>query len=467
MLRGIISQIRGVMIKILRIEDVQRSLGTEIAISDLMRHHIELWSQMFMDTPPWLEEKDKSLSLPASIANEIARLVTVETKVQLSDGARATYLAEQLQPVLDGLQKYTEYAVAGGGAAFKPYLDDGRLCVDCVPAWRFFPTAFNGRGEVTGAVFLEQVRHGALFYTRMEYHELTDAAYRIQNLAFRSRNEGDLGTPCELGAVDEWKDLEPEITLRYKDGTAPAGVLFAYFKIPWANNIDPASPLGVSVFSRAESLIQQADLQYGRVLWEYEGGELAVDASEDALHRDKDGRINMPKRDHRLFRGLNFDGGEKSGDLYKVFSPALRDDSLFNGLNQLLRRIEFNCGLSYGTLSDPQNVDKTAEEIKSSKQRSYSSICSIQKALQTALEQLLFAMDFYTSLYQLAPDGEYQAVFTWGDGVLEDTDTEFVRRKLLVDGGYLKPEVLLAWYFGTSEDEARKMLPDNSDLSLE
>lgn len=220
------------------------------------------------------------------------------------------------------------------------------------------------------------------------------------------------------------------------------------------------------MFSRAESLIRQADLQYGRVLWEYEGGELAVDASEYALRKDKNGNVEMPKREQRLFRGLNMDGSDNGAGLYKVFSPTLRDESLFNGLNQLLRRIEFNCGLSYGTLSDPQNVDKTAEEIRSSKQRSFNAVSAIQSSLQGAIEHLLWAMDFYASLYHLAQNGSYEASFTWGDGILEDTDAEFIRRKQLVDSGYLGPEYLLSWYFGTTEEEARKMMPDSTGLTF-
>ena len=68
-------------------------------------------------------------------------------------------------------------------------------------------------------------------------------------------------------------------------------------------------------------------------------------------------------------------------------------------------------------------------------------------------------MDFYTSLYKLAPAGSYETSFTWGDGVLEDTDKEFVRRKALADSRYLKPEKFLAWYFGISEKEAVEYLP--------
>ena len=34
-----------------------------------------------------------------------------------------------------------------------------------------------------------------------------------------------------------------------------------------------------------------------------------------------------------------------------------------------------------------------------------------------------------------------------------------MRRKELVDSGYLSPEKLLAWYFGISEDEAKSFMP--------
>ena len=149
-----------------------------------------------------------------------------------------------------------------------------------------------------------------------------------------------------------------------------------------------------------------------------------------------------------------------------VFSPAIRDASLFNGLNQLLRRIEFNCNLSYGTLSDPQNQEKTAEEIRMSKQRSYAAVCNIQKSLQTALEHLVWVMDYYTSLYQLAPDGEYEVTFNWGDGVLTDTGAEYAQMKAMVDANILKPEKLLAWYFGISEEEAKDYIPAQDTLDF-
>lgn len=441
--------------------DAKQALNVDVAISAEMQKAIDLWTQMFTDRAPWLDDTTQSLSLPASIAGEIARLVTVEAESDISGSQRADYLAGEYARVRDRLRSNVELAAAIGGIAFKPYVDGGHILVDCVPAWRFTPTAFNALGEMTGAVFAERAVRGKTYYTRMEYHELTDDGYTIRNAAFRSLSEGSLGTPCGLDAVDEWAGLEPEMTIRYKDGKAPERALFAYFRMPLANTIEPESPLGVSAYSRAVGLIKEADKQYSRILWEYEGSELAIDASDTALRMDEKQGGALPKRNRRLFRKLGLDRGN-GGDLYEVFNPAIRDGALFNGLNQLLKRIEFNCNLAYGTLSDPQAVDKTAEEIRSSRQRSYSAVCDIQKALQGALEHLIWAMDMYATLYNLAPRGAYKTSFTWGDGVLENAAEEFARRTMLTDSGYLKPEKLIGWYFGVSDEEALEYMPDDS-----
>ena len=453
--------VKGALAKMLHINDAKTALKVDVAVGTDMQTAIDTWAALFQDGAPWLDKNTQSLGLPAAVAGEIARLVTVELSSKVEGSPRADFLQEDYARVLEGLRANVEVAAAAGGLVFKPYVDSGRVVVDCVPAWRFLPTAFNSRGEVTGAVFVEQVTKGKTYYTRMEHHQLTAAGYLIRNYAFMSMSKNTLGPPCQLAAVDEWAELEPELTLKYKDGTAPERVLFSYFKMPFANNIDPTSPLGVSVYSRAVGLIEQADKQYSRILWEYEGSELAIDASEGAIKSEGlDGKpIKVPERRKRLFRELGIDQGQ-GGDLYKVFSPEIRDTALFNGLDKLLKRIEFNCYLSYGTLSDPQSVEKTAEEIKTSKQRSYSAVCDIQRALERALNHLVWAMDFYTSLYALAPRGEFETGFTWGDGVMENTDVEFARRKQLADSGYLRPEAFVAWYFGITEEEAReKYLP--------
>ena len=434
-------------------DTVKNAIGSEIAVSDEMQKSIELWQKMLQDKSPWLDSNTQSLGLASSIVSEFARLTMTEFNSEVSGSARADFLQENYEFVLSKLQEQTEFAAAMGGLVFKPYVDGGKIAVDFVPASRFIPTAYNSRGEVTGAVFVERVKKGRAWYTRLEHHSLTDAGYTVQNKAFIAYNESELGVPANLTSVDEWASLEAEMTMGYQDGSTIERPLFVYFKMPFANHIDPGSPLGVSVYGRAADLIREADKQYSRILWEYKGSELAIDAPFDVLKNSK-----LPARRKRLFRGLDL-VKNNGDDLYQVFSPAIRDGALFNGLNQILRRIEFSCHLSYGTLSDPQNEAKTAEEIKMSKQRSYAAVSNIQKALEESLKHLLWVMDYYTGLYNLAPDGEYEASFTWGDGILTDTNADFTQRKAMVDSNILRPELLLAWHFGVSEEEAREMMP--------
>ena len=132
--------------------------------------------------------------------------------------------------------------------------------------------------------------------------------------------------------------------------------------------------------------MKQADEQWGRILWEYEGSELSIDVDITAFRKDEHGNFNIPQGKERLYRGIDLDDNNSK---WNVFSPAIRDSSYFNGLNNILKRIEFNCGLSYGTISDPQEVNKTATEIVSSKQRMYSTVKDIQGALESEFVNLV------------------------------------------------------------------------------
>ncbi len=378
--------------RVLNIGEKKDTPGTEVPDRPEMCAEIDRWWSMFQGRAEWLNGGTRSLGLPAAIAGEMARLTAAELRAEIAGGARAQALNGQLQAALGTLREKLEYAAATGGIALKPYVNGDRVVVDCVRAGRFFPTAWNGRGEITGAVFIERVQQGRAFYTRFEHHLLTDEGYLIRNLVYLAHSGEQLGTPVRLDTVDEWAELEPELVLRYADGTAPERPLFTYFRMPFANYIDGDSPLGVSVYGRAVELIREADRQYSRILREYERPELAA-------------------RRGRLFRRSAADAGEGA--------PG-RDRALIDGLNWLLRRIEFACYLPCGTLSDPGEGDGTEAACPSAKQRSDSAVHDVRRALRGALEHLVWAMDFYMTLYQLAPAGAYQAAFTFGDGAAAD-----------------------------------------------
>ncbi len=415
---------------------------TALTISPVMQGLIAKWAAMYGGD----EGKDGcGLGLAQFVAGEFARLVTLESEIRL-EGARGEWMDAQLPAFRRGLRAAVEYACALGGAVFRPYVSGDGIQVDVVTADCFFPIAFDSAGRLTGAIFVQQITRGGTIFTRLEQHIYENGAETVKNKAFSSSTSASLGGQVPLASVPEWADIAPEAAIEGLDRP-----LFAYFKIPLANNRDKASPLGISVFANAEQSIRQANAQYGRLLWEYDGGQLAIDVDEAAIRTNLDGTPVMDERGQRLYRrGLNM-----TGNLYQAFAPALRDSSYRAGLNDIFRRIEMQCSLSFGTISDPQAVEKTATEVRMAKQRSYAAVCDIQSALQYALDDLFYAMDKLAQLYGLGPAGQWQATYVWHDSVLTDEETaRAVDKDDALNGFIPKWRYNVDWR-GMTEEEAR------------
>ena len=403
------------------------------------------------------------------------KLIT-ETKI-VGNPERADYLDKQYIKLKKQLRKQIEYGIAKGGLVIKPYVvvnkagtENGidsditptiEIEFDFVQADSFYPLAFDAAGKITEAAFIQTKTEKEYIYRRLEYHKWENNVVTVLNKAYKSKNlvgnivnDSQLGEEIPLTDVPEWKDLQENTVI--KNVTQP---LFAYFRMPDANTIDTTSPLGVSGFSRAVSLIKDADLQYSRLLWEYEAGEMAIDIDRDALRE-----ITLPNGNvqtvqnhlqNRLYRKLDL--GSDS-DTYYPFAPSLRDRNYIDGLNTILMRIEDVCGISRGALSDSAEVARTATELKILKQRSYQSNAEIQSAIEDTLRTVVYIMNVYSTLYQITPDGEYEINFEWDDSIIVDVDEETNKRVILLDKGITSQVETRMWYFGETEQQAREAL---------
>lgn len=520
MWKGIWTKIKEVFKKMLGNTTLEQKLNITPSISSEMREAIELWTNMYQDKAGWLREpttaepvRITSLGLPAMIASEKARMAVIELKSDITtpveiiteenpnytpvnvkedgtldispepefitketpigDTARAEYLNKQYQDkIISKLRNITEFMVAQGGFVIKPYIVFNEISegeetasvdmeFDFVHADMFFPLAFDSANKLIDAAFLQVKTTAEFIYFRIERHTLKGTTCTIQNMAFKKDNTEragtndnlDLGQPIPLTDVPEWKDLLPTAAI---EGVKQ--LLFTYLKMPEANTIDSHSPLGVSGFSRAVKLIEEADKQYSRMLWEFEGGELAIDIDRDALSTDTtpDGRpfTKRPIMQERLFRPVDL--GESN--TYNVFNPTFRDDSLINGLNTILKRIEDVCAISRGTLSDVNSDAKTATELKILKQRSYSANVEIQKQLESGLRDLVYVMDAYCTLYNITPPGEYEMSFEWDDSILVDVNEELNKKITLMQNGLMSDVEIRMWYCGETEAQATEAL---------
>lgn len=410
---------------------------------DNMEEAMEVWLEIYADEPSWSKDcHNKTLNLGATIASEFARLIMIEFESEITGSERADYLQEQYERLLEQLRVRLEAGCAVGGIMFKPYVRNGVILPDCITQDKFIPLNYSN-GIITAAVFFNQEVKGKNYYTRVEKqtYSYENKSHTIESHFFVSSSPDNIGAEINPENLDSdmWSRIDPYIVINDVDRP-----LFAFWSVPFANNIESGSPLGVSVYSRAIKLLNEADLQWDRYLWEFEGGELAVDAGEEVLRqRPGEDTLGTPSTRDRLFRKFNIDADDnKDKSFYEVFNPTLRDDNYSNGLNEIKRQIEFNCSLAYGTLSNPQNVDKTAEEIKASKQRSYTAVSDMQHSLEAVLEDYIYACNAMADACNLAPSGEYEVSFNWGDGVLEDKDKEQAIQLNEVNSGIRKRPII-------------------------
>ena len=448
-------------------------------VSSEMSAAIDRWKGLYYNNAPWLDRNSLSLGLPADIANRVSTMITLEAKISVTDmdgdeaddevgdaelNPRAKLINEAMESIRDNLRLNVEYACALGGLMFKPYIDASvkKISVDYIKADSFYPTKVSADGKIIGAVFFERKTIKDKSYIRVEEHDYNPATRScvIKNRAFESFNQANtFGAEIPLNAVADWAHLQPETPISDLDSP-----LFSYFKIPQGNIIDIESDLGVSVYARADldGLLKEADKQFQRLMWEYEGGELAIDASSDAFKKGKDGELEIPANKERLYRINDLDllsANAKEG-LFSTFAPELRDSSYSKGLNDVLIKVENVCSLARGSLADVSEQARTATEMRLMRQQTYQLVTSTQGALENALNDTVAAIDALADLYGLTPKGEFHVSYVWDDSILTDSESERQRDLQEVREGLMaKWEFRKKWY-GESKAKAQRMIAE-------
>jgi len=449
----VVDAVRGWFKSMFTRDEIVKAIGSDIAPTEEQQKQIALWASMYRNAPSWVDNEDTfSLNLGATVASELSRAATSEMLLEIDGSPRAKWLQAQIQPIVDDVRSDLEVGLALGGMVWKPVPDGKNIAVSVIPADAFYPVRFDSSGEIKSAVFVEQRKIGKRIYTKLESHDIADnGVYTVTNRAFESDNPNQLGRPTPLGVVADWAALEPVATVVGSDK-----LLFSYFKAPGGDPNDTGSPLGVSCYARAVELIEQADKMHSGFLWEFESGKRALYADVVAFKRTDAGDLVLP--DKRLYRALNGTSNVGEGDLFKEWTPTLREQNFLNGLSALYRRIELACGLAYGTLSDPETVSRTATEIMGAKQRTYSTIRDIQRNLKAALERLIEVCDFYATAYSLAPKGAYNMALEFDDSILVDKEAQMQTDRQAVNMGLMPKSIFLQRNYGLDEATALSWL---------
>ena len=423
-------------------KDIEQALSLKIVRNTELEAAQALWRSMLAGEATWNVSVDPpaspSIHIASSICREVSNNSTFELEATLDGIAE---LQTNFDKAVEQMPEVVNLLAGYGSLVLKPFVRGSRVLVNIATPDRFFPLKYNETGALVSVAFADTFNTAEDFYTLVETHTWDEptSTYTITYKAFHSKQNTDLGKPIAPQSVPEWSHLQD----------------ISFVNISQPLFVEVCLQDKQAIFAKAVKLIRLADEQYGRAVWEFEGGELAVDASIDSFKRDANGNPILPKGKERQFRVHNV-----AGEFFKMqtFSPELRDTSLFNGLNEHKRHIEFTCGLAYGTISDPQNVDRTATEIRAAKQRFLITIRNVQRIVEEAYRNLAESINILGFLYELYPFTSYELAFVWGDSVLEDPDEEYRRRLELVDKGILTAAEFRAWYMEEDLETAQAAL---------
>lgn len=423
-------------------------IGKDVALSQTMIDAINKWKKMLVGNADWCSDIVESLKLEEGICREFADSVLVEMEAKILNNDK---MDKVLQKSLSDMNKKLQTGLALGAMVLRPLGPD---TAEYVAADKFIVISFSDDGTPNDIAFLVVKCAGENdYYTRVERHYFTNGNLTIENKCYHSQSQSDIGQICSLEEVPEWANILPGPVIY----PGMVQMDFGYYQNPIENKVD-GSACGVSIYESAENLIRKADIQGARLDWEYDSGERAIHVDERALKKSG-GKTYLPRLKKRLYKGLNLDDG-KDKELYKEYSPEMRDEAFRRGLEEYKREIEFNVGLAYGDLSDAQEVDKTATEVLASKTRKYNRVTAIQGKLEECLNGFVTALAFYNGSYMSGV--EFTCEFN--DSILADEESERQQDRQDVSMGVMSLlEYRMKWY-NEDEETAKAKLPEQNQV---
>ena len=399
---------------------IAKDFNIDIQTSNEMLDAIQKWSQIFNGKEPWINSETQSLHVAKTICEKVAEAVSVEFNSHVDE----PYIDKIYQKFLTNLQTNTEYMVGKSCIFFRPYFNNG-IKINVIQADKFIPVRFDDDGNLLSCILIDQITKEDKIYTRVEYDELINDKIYIRNNAYIGRKQGQvLERKISIKDVPEWAEIDETGVIEGVDR-----LLGGFASTRLANTIDNSSPIGMPIYHNAIDTLKEVDKQYSRSLWEYESKETAIDVDEGALLHDNKGNVIYPRGKKRLFRHFNFD--ETKDKSYNIFSPEIRDTSMFNGLNELLMKVEVQCHLEHGTLCKANVVEKTATELKIMKQSYYTTVSNIQESLQNAFDDLIYGIYVLCKLNGIPVNPNYTIEYDWDDSIL--VDKEQLRNQALVE----------------------------------
>ena len=458
--------------------NAEKEFGVDIISSDLMEMAQIEWQNIIKGRPYWISKNVRTINFAKFLCYYTSKKTCLDLNVTISGSDRADYINQCIGAMIQkSIRDKVEDACGAGGIILKPngtYNPAG--AIDYVMPGSFAVTEKNSNGDILGVIFIDRQVKGDDYCTRLEYHHFTSSigedgentgrTYTIENKAFKSRGSDSLGRSIKLADVPEWKDIPESISISNVEKP-----LFGYFKMPYNNTIDYASPEGVAVFANCIEELRNLDVAWSRKDDEVDDSQHITFIDENALmKRDKNTgdktRLELP----RFVKGLKM--GVDASSSVDEHVPTLLTDQRVADINSILSMISTKAGFSQGQfVLDRKTGIATATEIESDDSETVETITDIRNALKTAIKDLAYALDKYCDVFFNMPSGYVNAldedvadedVFYFKDLLASFEQDRTRAYQLMMNGVYSKRKYLKE-YEGFNDQEIDEMFAERDE----
>jgi A118 family predicted phage portal protein len=436
-----------------------KSMPAQVVNGDTL---VNYWWDIYASHAPWLpisyvtanglknSHTRRTLNPARAICAEVARLVMAEPPEVT--GSKLVLDVIKENDLWRNLRKHLEFQCALGGMALKARPENGKIVIDFVTASNFIPLAADNC-RVTEASFIDRRVSGDKVYVRIEtYRRNLDANgkvvnYTVSSVAFDEASQ--LAVPLDV----IWPNVKPSVDV---DITVPP---FVYISNPEANNIDPESPLGISIFHNAIDALKSLDITFDEFVWEVESGQRRIALPGVCMRKyldeeTGDERIGLNTGD-RVYVRLEGDDAEKFKPTDLTFD--IRVEQFSKALNVGLNLLATLCHFDAGYFSFDGISVKTATEIISESSHTYRLREDYRSATDKGLKDLFAAVNLLGALYKVPGTSEVETGLAWDDGVIEDRNSKAKYHVGLVAAGLEDKISAIKAIHGVNEERANEI----------
>jgi A118 family predicted phage portal protein len=426
---------------------------------------IDKCMNIYQDRPYWLSAKHdiRTIGFGKVLCEETARLATLAIHITIDGSPRAEWLQQQIEKRYFKIREWIEYGCAAGTFIVKP---NGKG-IDFLLPNTFKIVDSDDDGNITGIIFIDTYTTSTAFsrkyYTKFEYHRISSdtGEYLISNRAYVSTSDNDKGKPVPLEET-KWAGLDPDVSLVKQNGEPLDRMLFGVFRTPQANNTEINSPLGLPIYKNVLEELKGLDTAYSRNSWEIKYSRRMVLADDRLLmasgEKIKDRKVGEAVEGLPPFIKNVF--GEGPDAFYKEINPELNTDMRIKGINNELSFIGWKVGYSSGYFVFDQKTGMvTATQVESDDRRTIQLIKDCRDKLEDCMDGLIYALNVFADLYELAPVGPYETTYDFGD-ITYSREEDRARWWQYVIQGKVPAWLYYQKFEGMSEEEAKAMIAE-------